>query len=146
MRSNSISCSQLRKNQKLPWSPLIKMSLAKEHVGRKDSIHCCYVISRSNPSTPTGICAFWYQHTYLPKGEIEEIYSFLTFGFQNTTRRFFFLHILTILWPVSLSHLNFQRGPLLYTLEFAWAVIITPIAKTWSNNTCCVHDFYHITR
>jgi hypothetical protein len=38
MRSNSISCSQLIKNQKLPWSLLIKMSLAKEQVGRKDSI------------------------------------------------------------------------------------------------------------
>ncbi len=72
------------------------------------------------------------KQTHLFDGEIGEIYLLLTFGFQITMRRIFlFLHILTILWPVSMSHLNFWRGPLLYTLGFAWAVIITPIAKIW---------------
>ncbi len=49
-------------------------------------------------------------------GEIVEIYSLLTFGFQITTPMIFsFLHILIILWPVSMSHLNFWRGPIIHT-------------------------------
>ncbi len=42
----------------------------------------------------------------------------LTFNFWLSlynTQDFLFLHILTILWPVSMSHLKFWMGPIIHT-------------------------------
>ncbi len=62
------------------------------------------------------------KQTCLFDGEIGEIYSLLTFGFQITAHRIFYFYIYSPFCDQSLW---------LYTLGFASAVIITPIAKTW---------------
>ncbi len=63
----------------------------------------------------------------------ENRWNVLAFNFWLSdyhTQNFYF-YTYSLFCEQSLCHTQISGGVLLYTLEFAWAVIITPITKTW---------------
>ncbi len=65
-------------------------------------------------------------------------------GFQCITHEILYFFIYSPFCNQSLCHTWSLGWVLLYTLGFTWAVIITPIAKTWWNHTYSIYDFYNI--